>query len=552
MPAGPTAVPLSEVIGALSYALDITEGEPPGHAVRSCMIGMRVAEELRLDAATRSDLFYALLLKDGGCTANASRMAALFGADDHVAKHSAKRVDWASPFAAFVWSARTVAPGKSLRTRLERLLAIKDEGEVTRSLMQARCDRGAEIARLVGLSDRTAEAIRTLDEHWDGRGQPRGLAGDEIPLLGRILCLAQTVEIFHAADGIEGACGVATRRSGSWFDPDLVEALEACREDAAFWASLADPDLGRWEPADRVLIADAERQDRLAAAFAAIVDAKSPWTYHHSDRTSLVAARIAAVLGFEGDDLDDMRRVALLHDIGKLAVSSRILDKPAALTAAEIARVREHPLFTEWVLDRVTCFRDLAPVASAHHERLDGSGYPRGLGSDDLSAAGARAGGGGRVRGLDRRAPVPRGAGRGRRPRPDPRRGADPAGCRCGQRARDGRRTHGGTLAPELIYGNCSSVIPRNPCSVPGAALVMSSLSFVVRTGSNVIVVAVDPAPVDVQPAHGHVAPPVPVAHVDRRRGRVVLVGHEVGRHRSRPCAARARRPTPSRSRARG
>jgi HD-GYP domain-containing protein (c-di-GMP phosphodiesterase class II) len=385
MSGGPSAILLSEVVGALSYALDLTEGEPPGHAARSCLIGMRLAEELQLNAPTRSDLFYALLLKDAGCTANAARMAALFGADDHVVKHSAKRVDWSGQFSAFVWSVRSVAPGQSMRARLDRLLAIKDEGEVTRSLMLARCERGAEIARMVGLSERTADAIRALDEHWDGRGQPRGLAGEEIPLLGRILCLAQTTEIFHAAGGIDGAYGVATRRSGRWFDPELVTALGAFRDDADFWASLADPDLAPWEPAAQVLTADAERQLQIATAFAAIVDAKSPWTYHHSDRTSLIATDMGAVLGLGTAELGDLRRAGLLHDVGKLAVSNRILDKPAGLTVAEFERVKEHPLFTQWVLERVSCFEELAPVASAHHERLDGGGYPHGLAADELT-----------------------------------------------------------------------------------------------------------------------------------------------------------------------
>jgi len=384
MSAGPD-VRLSEVVGALSYALDLTEGEPPGHAVRSCLIGMRVAEELRLDGAGRSDLFYALLLKDAGCTTNSARMAALFGADDHAAKHSSKRVDWARPMPAFLWSARTVAPGGSLRMRVAHLLAIKDEGEVTRSLIQTRCERGAEIALSVGLSERTAEAIRTLDEHWDGRGQPRGLAGDEIPLLGRILCLAQTVEIFHSTFGVDRAYEVARRRSGRWFDPALVAALEGFRDDGAFWASLAEPDLARWEPADRVMTADPERLDRIAAAFAAIVDAKSPWTYSHSERTRTGATSIAEVLGFDAEELSGLRRAALLHDIGKLALSNRILDKPAKLTPAEFDRVKEHPLFTQWVLDRVSCFRDVSAVAAAHHERLDGSGYPRGLVAADLT-----------------------------------------------------------------------------------------------------------------------------------------------------------------------
>ena len=384
MAAGPD-VRLSEVIGALSYALDLTEGEPPGHAVRSCLIGMRLAEELRLNAAGPSDLFYALLLKDAGCTANSARMAALFGADDHVAKRSSKRIDWARPLPAFLWSARTVAPGTSIRVRVAHLLAIRDEGEVTRSLMEARCERGAEIALSVGLSEGTAGAIRTLDEHWDGHGQPRGLAGEEIPLLGRILCLAQTVEIFHSAFGIDGAYGVAERRSGGWFDPALVAALDGFRDDGAFWASLAEPSLDRWEPADQVLTADAERLDRIAAAFAAIVDAKSPWTYSHSERSRTFATGIAEQLGFHAEELGDLGRAALLHDIGKLALSNRILDKPDRLSSAEFERVKEHPLFTRWVLDRVGCFHDLSAVAGAHHERLDGSGYPRGLVAGDLT-----------------------------------------------------------------------------------------------------------------------------------------------------------------------
>jgi HD-GYP domain-containing protein (c-di-GMP phosphodiesterase class II) len=340
---------------------------------------MRIAEELGLDSDARSDLFYALLLKDAGCTANSARMAALFGADDHDAKHSGKRVDWARPLPAFLWSARTVAPGGSLKARVDRLLAIKEAGQVTKALMQARCDRGAEIAKLVGLSDRTAEAIRALDEHWDGGGQPRELRGDEIPPLARIMCLAQTVEIFYGDGGVDAGYDVAARRSGRWFDPTLVAAMETFRSDDEFWDSLADAELARWEPADRVLTADDERLDEIAAAFAGIIDAKSPWTYRHSDRESVIAVSIAAVLGFDAGAMNDLRRAALLHDVGKLALSNRILDKPDALTRGEYERVKEHPLFTHLVIDRVTAFGELAPVAAAHHERLDGSGYPRGL-----------------------------------------------------------------------------------------------------------------------------------------------------------------------------
>jgi HD-GYP domain-containing protein (c-di-GMP phosphodiesterase class II) len=381
----PHEVPLSDVIGALSYALDLTEGEPPGHAVRTCMIGMRIAQELGMGEADRTDLFYALLLKDAGCSANSARMAALFAVDEHLAKRSSKRVDWSSSFTAFLWTLRTVAPGAPLRSRMQQLLSFRGEAEITKSLMLARCERGAQIARLIGLGPGTSEAIRALDEHWDGRGQPRGLRGDEIPLGGRILCLAQTVEIFHAARGLDAALRVATRRSGGWFDPRLVAALRRTRSDTAFWRSLPAGDLGPWEPKERRLTADEAYLDRIADAFAGVVDAKSPWTYRHSDRTCVIAMSIAALLGCDDSVLNEMRRAAMLHDVGKLAISNRILDKPARLTDAEFAVVRRHPLHTAAVLERTPGFAPLAPIASAHHERLDGSGYPHGLDAGALT-----------------------------------------------------------------------------------------------------------------------------------------------------------------------
>jgi HD-GYP domain-containing protein (c-di-GMP phosphodiesterase class II) len=378
-------IALSELIGSLSYALDLAEGEPPGHATRSCLIGMRLADELGIDAAARSDLFYALLLKDAGCSANSARMAALFGADDQVAKRTSKLVDWARPFPAFVWSLRTVAPGESLRARAQRLRAIKDEGQVTRSLMLARCERGAEIARMLGFSAATAEAIRALDEHWDGHGQPRALRGTEIPLGARILCLSQTLEVFHARRGVDAAYRVAAKRSGRWFDPDLVDALAAVRGDADFWASLAQPDLSAVEPPDRVLIADENRLDRIADGFAAVIDAKSPWTHQHSDRAWAIVTGVGTLLGLETAELRSLGRAARLHDIGKLAISNRILDKPGRLTDEEFTTIREHPLVTERILGRVPGFGDLSSLASAHHERLDGSGYPHGLTAADLT-----------------------------------------------------------------------------------------------------------------------------------------------------------------------
>ena len=256
-------------------------------------------------------------------------MAALFGADDQLAKRTSKLIDWASPARALLWSLRTVGPGGSLRDRASYLQGSADEGDVTRQFIEARCDRGAEIARMLYLSEQTATAIRSLDEHWDGRGLPDGLAGEADP--------AARPHPLPRPDGrglprgrrSQGHARVAQRRRGRWFDPEMVDALLAVCRDRAFWATLEHPDVSSWEPADRLLRADDERLDRIAEAFARVIDAKSPFTASHSERVAELAVGIGARLGFEPRRRRDLRRAGLLHDIGKLAISNRILDKPA-------------------------------------------------------------------------------------------------------------------------------------------------------------------------------------------------------------------------------
>ena len=377
-------IALSGVISALSYALDITEGQPAGHALRSCAIGMRIAGELRLSSAERSDLFYALLLKDAGCSATAQRMTELFLADERELKRTVKLVDTTSPLRRTLWVLRSVAPGRSWRERLAQLASMKEQGGVGRDIFQTRCDRGAEIARMLYLSEPTALAIRSLDEHWDGGGAPDGLAGEQIPLAARILCLAQTVEVFHNDGGVRAARRVARRRRGTWFDPALVDALDPVFADQAFWDTLEECDISAYEPADRLLTADDRRLDRIAEAFARVVDAKSPFTARHSERVAELAVGIGRRLGFDAATLRDLRRAGLLHDVGKLAVNNLILDKPGRLTEEEFAQVRRHPVHSLEILQRAPCFAPIADLAANHHERLDGRGYPRGLGADAL------------------------------------------------------------------------------------------------------------------------------------------------------------------------
>ncbi|HEX6368448.1 MAG TPA: HD domain-containing phosphohydrolase [Longimicrobium sp.] len=383
-------VRLSEVISALSYALDLTEGQPEGHSVRTCLIGMRIGREIGLDAQARSSLFYALLLKDAGCSSNSAATCELFGADDQVVKQTWKTVDWSSRLQSIGHVVRNVRPGESLVMKAKQVAGFTKQEAPGTELVRTRCERGADIARMLEMTDETAAAIRALDEHWDGRGIPVGMRGDEIPLLARIACLAQTVEIFHSAHGLETAFAVAGDRAGRWFDPELVRALRGLRADGAFWAGLAGDcraQAAALEPADRVQVADGDRLDRIAHAFARVIDAKSPYTYRHSEGVATYADAVGRVLGFGAEGLRDLRRAALLHDVGKLGVSNRILDKPGKLTEEEFAVVRRHPEYSYRILARVAPFRALAETAASHHERMDGRGYHRGIPAGTLAPA---------------------------------------------------------------------------------------------------------------------------------------------------------------------
>jgi putative nucleotidyltransferase with HDIG domain len=357
--------------------------------MRTALIGMRLAEEIRLSTVDSWALFYALLLKDLGCSSNAAKVAYLFGTDDHRVKHATRMIDWRKPGQCLRHCWDNCATGGSTLERLMKMAAIMRSGaRGARRISEVRCERGAEIARMLQLPEATARAIHDLDEHWDGGGNPYGLRGEEISLLGRICCLAQTVEVFFSARGLEAALEVAQQRRRRWFDPQLVDALCAFRSEAEFWTRLQSEDLAgelsRWEPEDAMLIADEACVDRVAEAFAQVVDAKSPWTYRHSTRVAEIAVGIARQFGCRPDLERDLRRAALLHDIGKLGVSNLILDKPGRPTEEEFAQIRLHPEYSQRILQRVDAFRALAEVAGAHHERLDGAGYYRGLVSTQL------------------------------------------------------------------------------------------------------------------------------------------------------------------------
>ena len=380
---------MSEVLAALSHALDMTEGQPKGHSIRACMIGMRIGKAVGLDERELTELYYGLLMKDAGCSSNASRVAALFGSDDQYVKPRMKLVDWDDRRQLALETWRTMARGGTVWSRLRHFLGIAQQPAVTRELIASRCERGAGIVRRLGFPEGTALAIQSLDEHWNGKGHAQGLAGEAIPRLSRIMNLAQTIEVFVRTGDRDAARDVLAARRGTWFDPALTDLARELLFDDDWCESLRSPEADQLvvqlEPGPHVQQLDEDALDQVAEAFANIIDAKSPFTYTHSSGVAAYARATSAQLGFDEESQRRMYRAGLLHDIGKLGVSSRILDKPGSLNKRERAEMREHPRYTWEILGRVRAFEDFAMLASEHHEKLDGSGYPWGRAAEELS-----------------------------------------------------------------------------------------------------------------------------------------------------------------------
>ena len=348
------SISLSEVISALSFALDLTEGAVWGHALRSCLLGMRIADEIGLPDEKRRSLYFALLLKDVGWSSNATRM----GQIDRIA--------------------RIVRNGVTQHVNHVEIIGL-------------RCDRGASIVTKLGLGADTAEAVRSLDEHWDGDGYPDSLKGEQISVLARICAVAQHLDVFSAGLGIQAAIDTLVERSGRWFDPQLVRVAVSLHRRGRLWGhclatdsqdetrrAVLDMDSGRHQ-------LEAGRIDQICEAFADVVDAKSHFTFRHSMGVADAAYGIARGMGLSPERVQLVRRAALLHDIGKLSVSNAILDKTTKLNEMEWKAVQQHPGLTRQILERVGPFREMAVIAGEHHEKLDGTGYPNRLIAPELS-----------------------------------------------------------------------------------------------------------------------------------------------------------------------
>jgi HD-GYP domain-containing protein (c-di-GMP phosphodiesterase class II) len=371
----------------LSLGADLGMGQPMEHGLRQSLVALRLAERLGLDDETRGVVFYVSLIAWVGCHVDAYEQAKWFG-DDLALKADTRRADMASmPAKALVLS--HLGAGRSLLERARLGIRFVGDGLRPGEAIENHSLATNQLAAALGLAPEVLECLAQTFERCDGKGVPSGLRGEQILLQARVVNLADVVAAFHRAGGVDAAVAVARERSGTQFDPALVQVFceEAPRlldglDGVAAWPAVIDA-----EPTLEVVLSD-EKLDSALEAIADFTDLKSPWTIGHSRGVADLAFAAAKVYELSDDDAKLVRRAGLVHDLGRLGVSNAIWDKRGALTGAELERVRLHPYLTERMLASSEGLAPLGAIAVQHHERLDGSGYPRGLSGDALTPAG--------------------------------------------------------------------------------------------------------------------------------------------------------------------
>lgn len=386
-PANAERVRAADVIGALSLGTDLAMGLPLEHGLQSALVAMRIGERLGVDHATAREVYYGSLLFYVGCTADAEVAAGLFEEDIHRHFTPAR---FGSRAEALRGVARAVAPPGIAPTRRAFHLArgLPSALRSTQAHLTAQCEVAQMLGERVGLPTDVRRLFGALNERWDGKGHPGKLAGEEIPLALRIVHVARDAVFQAMLGGGNYAAGVIGGRAGGAFDPEIAALI---RESAAELLGLGEEG-SIWdmvlaaEPAPHLPLED-DAIDRALGAMGDFADLASPYLAGHSSGVAKLAAA-AAIHGRLPDAvLVTVRRAAQVHDLGRVAVPARIWHKRGALTHDDWEKVRLHPYYTERVLTPSPFLATLAPAASAHHERLDGSGYHRGVTGSALGAA---------------------------------------------------------------------------------------------------------------------------------------------------------------------
>jgi HD-GYP domain-containing protein (c-di-GMP phosphodiesterase class II)/DNA-binding CsgD family transcriptional regulator len=369
---------LAELLADLSLVTDLGMGHEPESAMRTCLVATGLARGLALPEAVAVEAYYTALLLHLGCTASAHEMALAFG-DDIAVNAAGMRTTFTDPKAVLTTFLPGIAQGASPGTRLRlTAVAVTRGRRLSAASQRANCEVAASTARRLGLPASVQAALAQAFEWWNGRGRPRRLAGDQIAVPARLAHVAATASLFHQLGGQDAALAAVHQRSGGYLDPAIAAAF--ARHGRRLLADLGVGDVRaavvEAEPEPRRLIGEAEL-DEITAAFGDLVDLKSPFLLGHARGVAEVAAGAARELRMDAATVAQVRRAALLHDLGRAGVPSGIWDKPGPLTTSEWERVRLHAYHSERILARSPALAPLGRLVGLHHERQDGSGYHR-------------------------------------------------------------------------------------------------------------------------------------------------------------------------------
>ena len=380
--AGPprTGARLAEVVAALALATDMGTGKRPGRSLSVTLVALRLAELMGLSEAERRVLYYAVPLAMLGCTASSSIGASIFG--DEIAFGASFAPLVSAPRGEMMgWLLRNYAADERFARRLRRLATLMTAGRAFMNEANAgHCEVAQRLARRLGVDDAALGPLGAVFERWDGSGGPRRLRGTELPVAIRLAHVAWDIDVFGVEAGMEGWTAVLRRRSGKTLDPDAVSAALGSPAEL-------DEVLRLGSPRDAYIAAEpgaaeggavSGDADAVASVIADFVDLKSDHLTGHSRAVAAVAATAAAHLGMDAQRVDVVRRAGLVHDLGRVAVSASIWDRPGPLSDAEWEAVRLHAYHGERILCRTALLADAAAIAATHHERIDGSGYHRG------------------------------------------------------------------------------------------------------------------------------------------------------------------------------
>ncbi len=376
---------LAELLASLSLAIDLGLGQPMENFLRTCLLAVRMGTILGVSDQDLLDIYYLALIERLGCVAYADDAAAIFG--DDIAANSWLLITDQERLTEMVSALlKNVGKGESALRRTRRILnALVTLPGKSEEVFTGQCEVAQRLAERIGLGPRIQHALGQIHERWDGKGLPNKIKGEALLLPLRVVRIAQDAEIYHRLEGRDTALAVLRQRAGSIYDPLLVERFcqhagdlfQEPRESTIWETVLAA------EPGGRPCIPES-RLDEILRAIADFVDLKSPYTVGHSSGVAELAAATARHCGLTESDVIAIRRAGFLHDLGRIGVPNTIWDKPGALSEAEWERVRLHPYYTERVLARLKGLGQVCTIAPQHHERLDGSGYHRGLSASNL------------------------------------------------------------------------------------------------------------------------------------------------------------------------